>query len=146
MARETSPAPSSRGLKGLLAKARGSRKDSSSAASVNGTEGGSEIRNSVDSLIDKERFSRKSSTDDGAPSTGDKMSKLIPNRIKRRRRKREEAEQQRQDDEQDRGIKSSSSQTATSRDPSIQTRHKSQSTLDDDGEGSLITLDSDPES
>ena len=140
---EASPAPSERGLKGVLAKARRSRKDNSSTTSVNGTDNGSDshgIRNSVDSLLDKALPSRHSSIDDDGKSTAaDKLSKLVPNRIKKKRMERKEAEQQ---DERVRGRRIGN-QGGASADHEC---HSGQQSPGDDGGSSLITMDSDTES
>lgn len=140
--KEASPAPSERGLKGVLAKARRSRMDNSSTPSVNGTDNSSEgrgIRNSIDSLLDKALPSRHPSVDDGKPTAGDKLSKLVPARIKKKRRERKEAEEQQ---EQERG-RSIGSQGGASADHDPQSGQQSPG---DDGGSSLITLDSEIES
>ena len=141
--KEASPAPSERGLKGVLAKARRSRKDNSSTTSINGTDNSNDghgIRDSVDSLLDKALPSRHSSIDDDGRSTAaDKLSKLVPHRI-RKMRERKEAEQQEGDEERGRSI---GSQWGASAD------HESlfsQQSPGDDGGSSLITMDSDTES
>ena len=143
--KEVSPAPSERGLKGVLAKAkaRRSRKDNSSTTSVNATDDHSEghgIRNSVDSLLDKALSSRHSSLDDGKPTAGDKLSKLVPARIKNKRRERKEAEQQEQDEERGRRIGDHGGASVDH-----DTRSGQQSPGEDGG-SSLITMDSDLES
>lgn len=140
--KEPSPAPSERGLKGVLAKARRSRMDNSSTPSVNGTDNSSEgrgIRTSVDSLQDKTLPSRLPSSDDGKPTASDKLSKLVPARIKKKRRERKEAEQQQ---EEVRG-RSIGSQGGPSGDYESQSGQQSPG---DDGGSSLITMDSDIES
>ncbi len=139
---EASPAPSERGLKGVLAKARRSRMDNSSTPSVNGTDNSSEghgIRNSVDSLLDKALPSRHPSIDGGKPTASDKLSKLVPARIKKKRRERKEAEQQ-QEEVRGRII---GSQGGASGDYESQSGQQSPG---DDGGSSLITMDSDIES
>lgn len=140
--KEASPAPSERGLKGVLAKARRSRNDNSSTTSVNGGDNSSEghgIRNSVDSLLEKALPPRNSSVDDGKPTAGDKLSKLVPARIKKKRRERKEAEQQ-QEEERGRSI---GDQGGIIGDHHPQSGQQSPG---DDGGSSLITMDSDIES
>ncbi len=142
VSKEASPASSERGLKGVLAKARRSRKDNSSTPSVNGTDNSSEgqgIRNSVDSLLDKALPSRHSSIDDEKSSAGDKLSKLIPARIQKKRRERKEAEQQQQYEERGRSI------SDRGRAPGDHDAQSGPQSPVDDG-GSLITMDSDTES
>lgn len=149
-AQETSPAPSTstgtRGFKGLVAKARlGRDKDrDGSNASLNGSDEGEQtgVRNSVDSLVERVRDSRRSSVDEhGLPSGPSALSKFVPGRAKKKRRKREEAEQQQQElDERGRSVEN---QTATAAFPVVSSKdNTSRSTLDEDGE-SLITVESD---
>jgi hypothetical protein len=82
-AADTSPTPSGRGFKGVLAKAR--QPGNSSTPSFNGTDNSSEghgLRYSIDSVGEKLLVSRQSSIDDGSTSTKSrKLSKLIPKRI-----------------------------------------------------------------
>lgn len=151
-AKELSPAPSTsahstKGLKGVIAKARLARKDDPPTISINGTEDGGErsgIRNSMDSLMDKARASTGSSLDDGLPSGPSNLSKLIPGRTKKKRRKREEAEQAQQETEEGRG-RSVEDQAATAAAPNSLAAKRSQSTLGEDGEGSLLTVESETE-
>ena len=153
-AKELSPAPSTapsttKGFKGVVAKARLGRNKDESTTSLNGSDESNEIsgiRHSVDSLIDKARDSRKSSLDeDGLPPGPSKVSKLIPGRAKKKRRKREEAEQLQQELAEGRG-RSIADQTATSAEPRKSSKdNRSRSTLGEDG-GSLITVDSELES
>ena len=141
--KEASPAPSERGLKGMLAKARRSRKDNSSTTSVNGTDNSSEIhgvRNSVDSLLDKALPSRHSSLDDGKSTAGDKLAKLVPSRIKKKRRERKEAEQQQYEEDRGRSL-GDRGRASVDRES-----HSGQQSPGDDGDSSLITMDSDIES
>ena len=145
----TSAAPSTKGFKGVVAKARLGRNKNESTTSLNGSEESSEpsaVRLSVDSLIDKARDSRKTSVDDeGLPPGPSNLSKLIPGRVKKKRRKREEAEQLQQELAEGRG-RSVEDQTATSAEPRKPSKdNRSRSTLGEDGE-SLITVDSATES
>lgn len=150
-AKDQSPAPSTaqstRGIKGIVAKARLGRNKDESTTSLNGSDESSEqngVRNSVDSLIDKVRDSRKSSLDDGLPSGPSNLSKLIPGRVKKKRRQREEAEQIQQEQAEGRG-RSAEDQRATSAEPrKLSKDNRSRSTLGEDG-GSLITVDSETE-
>ena len=151
MDEEISPAPSnsalsSKGFKGVIAKARLGRKDDNSTTSLNGSDeserGG--IRSSVDSLIDRARDSERPSVDDGLPSGPSNLSKLIPGRIKKKRRKREEAEQLQQELAEGRG-RSADDQTATVAESRLQPVNESRKTLGEDG-GSLLTIESDTES
>ena len=142
--KEASPAPSERGLKGVLAKARRSRQDNSSTTSISGTDNGSDghgIRNSVDSLLDKALPIRHSSVDDDEKSTAaDKLSKLIPARIKKKRRERKEVERQQDDEERGRSIGDQGGASADHE------SHSGQQSPGGDGGSSLITMDSDTES
>ena len=145
---EISPAPSasSKGFKNAIAKARIGRKNDVSTNSINDGDDGSErggIRDSVDSLIDRAR-SNRGSVDDGLPPAPSTLSKLIPGRVKKKRRKREEAELAQKDAEDGRG-RSAEDQAATSALSQPRTDNRSRSTLGD-GDGSLTTYDSDPES
>ena len=145
--KEPSPAPStsSKGLKGTVAKARIARTGESSGSSLKETENEAErggVRNSVDSLLDRTRGSRQASLDDGLPSGPSNLSKFVPGRVKKKKKKREEAERA-QAEEKRRGrsieVQRPLGPTAESTD------NRSRSTLGD-GEGSLTTHDSDPES
>lgn len=93
---EGSPAQSTRGLKGVLAKARRGGKDTVSSPSFfNGMDNNSSdshgiIRSSVESLqaLEKDRASRESSIDDGTTVTKSRtLAKLIPARIKKKLKK-----------------------------------------------------------
>ena len=144
-----SAAPSTKGFKGVVAKARLGRNKDDSTPSLNGSDESSEpagIRHSVDSLIDKARDSRTSSLDDsGLPPPPGNLSKLIPGRAKKKRRKREEAEQLQQELAEGRG-RSVEDQTATAAEPGKPLKdNRSRSTLGEDA-GSLITVDSETDS
>ncbi|KAI4243428.1 MAG: hypothetical protein L6R42_010751, partial [Xanthoria sp. 1 TBL-2021] len=52
-AKEVSPAPSTRGLKSVLSKARRGSKKNASKISVNGPENSDSVRSSIDSSRDK---------------------------------------------------------------------------------------------
>ena len=151
---DVSPAPSGRGLKGVLAKARRAGKDTSSTTSVNGTDNSSDshrLRSSIDSTRDRARTSRESSIDDGTTTASNtrKLSKLIPGRIKQKLKKKGgaeregELEEQEEEEDQDDGRgRRTSDQAATSADLTRSAGSRSQSTL---GGISLITID-DPDS
>ncbi|CAL8583610.1 hypothetical protein XPA_009231 [Xanthoria parietina] len=145
-AKEVSPAPSTRGLKSVLSKARRGSKKNASKVSVNAPDNSDSVRSSVDSSRDKRRASRGSSLDDGLSTnnTG-AISKLIPNRIQKKRKERKAAQQAAHEqeelvaqDEPGRG-RSISEQAATAAAP----LHRSRSTLGE--EASLLTNDSDTE-
>lgn len=145
---EPSPSPSQepKGLKGVLAKAKFKKDDASSvsiAATDDSGERNSGIRNSIDSLM---RNSARSSVDDGLPSGPSAISKLIPGRAKKKRRKLEEAEKRQQEDEDLRG-RSVSEQAATSAKniPRLPV-NQSETSLGEEENNSLITLDSEVES
>lgn len=149
--KDRSPAPSSsglpaKGLKGVIAKARLGRTDSSSAVSLNGTDESERtgLRDSVES-VEKARDAGRSSIDDGLTTSGPKaLSKLIPSRIKKKRKKREEAEQLQQELAEDRG-RSADAQVATAAGAEAQSGSESRTTLEEDG-GSLLTVESDLDS
>lgn len=93
---EASPVQSTRGFKGVLAKARRGGKDTASNPSFfNGMDNNSSdshgiIRSSVESLqaLEKDRASRESSIDDGTTMTKSRtLAKLIPARIKKKLKK-----------------------------------------------------------
>jgi len=137
-------APSGKGLKGVLKKARLGRKDDASTISLNGSDEGNTggLRNSVESLLDRARDNR-SSLDDGLPSGPSNLSKLIPGRVKKKLKKREEAEHQQElGDGRGRSVED---QTATAVESKTQSGNKSRDTLGEDAE-SLITVESDTES
>ena len=147
--KDTSPAPStaSKGLKGVMAKARLGRKEDASTVSMTGTEDSGErngLRNSVDSLI---RNSTRSSTDEGQPSGTAKLkSKLIPKRIKRKLEEKDQVEKQLQADEEDARGRSVEDQTATSAERPYPSMNRSRSTLGDEEGNSLLTVESDTQS
>ena len=148
---EVSPSPSAtintgNRLKNILSKSRRDRNNNTSRVSVtttdNSSEGiGAEVRNSIDSSIEK---SRQSSLDDG--TSRKKLAKLIPGHTKRKKRRQEEAEQQGLDEEEEeeRGRRPSE-QPATAAALSPTAGNRSHSSLGDEA-NSLITVDSDTES
>ncbi len=152
--KEMSPAPSvsSKGFKGVIAKARIGRKDDPSLTSLNGTDDGSErsgIRSSVDSLMDRARASRNPSIDEGGiPPGPSSLSKLIPGRVKKKRKQREEAVLQLETEDgplgRGRSVEDSTATAAVSQ-PQL-SANRSQSSIGGDGTSSLITVDSDNES
>lgn len=99
---EASPVQSTRGFKGVLAKARRGGKDTASNTSFfNGTDNNSSdshgIRSSVESLqaLEKDRASKESSIDDGTTTTKSRtLAKLIPARIKKKLKKQESLERE----------------------------------------------------
>lgn len=102
---------STRGFKGVLAKARLGGKDTASSPSFfSGTDNNSSdshgIRSSVESLqaLERDRASRESSIDDGTTTTKSRtLSKLIPARIKKKLKKQgslEREEEQGEDREE----------------------------------------------
>ena len=144
-AKEVSPAPSTRGLKSVLSKARRGSKKNGSKVSVNAPDNSDSVRSSIDSSRDKIRLSRGSSLDDGLSTnnTGS-ISKLIPNRIQKKRQERKAAQQAAQEqedlvarDEDGRG-RSFSEQAATAAAAPL---NRSRSRLGE--EASLLTDDSD---
>lgn len=150
---ETSPARSSKGLKSVLRKARPGRKDNASTLSVNGTDNSSNgrggIRSSIDSTVGKlkSHTTEESSQNDGDDTGSHGISKLIPARIRKKRRKaREAAEQDEDGAARGRSIGDRPSNGAIGDLAASEITGESQSTLDDDDDGSsLITYDSDPE-
>ena len=146
--KELSPAPSTapKGFKTALSKARINRKNDQSTDSLNEADDGERggIRQSVDSLRDRARISRGGSVDDGLPAGPSNLSKLIPGRVKKKKKLREEAEQAQKEAEDGRG-RSADDSTATSALASPSPNNRSRSTLED-GEGSLIEDDSEPDS
>ena len=141
----TSAATSTKGFKGMVAKARLNRNKDESTASINGSDDGSteqsDIRNSIDSLVDKVR--KPSLDENGLPSGPSNLSKLIPGRVKKKRRKRQEAEELQQElaDGRGRSVDDQAATAAESSELSKDKDNRSRSTLGEDG-GSLITLDS----
>lgn len=107
---EASPVQSTRGFKGVLAKARRGGKDTAPSPSFfNGTDNSSDshgIRSSVESLqaLEKDRASRESSIDDGTTTTKSRtLAKLIPARIKKKLKRQgslEREEEQGEDGEE----------------------------------------------
>lgn len=109
---EASPVQSTRGFKGVLAKARRGGKDTASSPSFfngmdnNNSDSHGIIRSSVESLqaLEKDRASRESSIDDGTTMTKSRtLAKLIPARIKKKLKKQggPEREEEQGEDELD---------------------------------------------
>lgn len=150
---ETSPARSSKGLKSVLRKARAGRKDNASTLSVNGTDNSSSSRGGIRSSIDSTAGKLKSNTtgeashNDGDDSGNHGINKLIPARIRKKRRKaREAAEQEQEGPARGRSFGDTPSNGAMGDHAASDITGESQSTRDDDDDGSsLITYDSDPE-
>ncbi|KAI4129425.1 MAG: hypothetical protein LQ338_002265 [Usnochroma carphineum] len=152
-AQETSPEPSSRGLKGVLSKARRGGKNNDSVVSFNDNSSGSHgVRSSIDSARDKLRASRGSSIDDGlSTNNSGGISKLIPTRIQNKRRERKaakqaakEEEEAQEDGERGRGRGRSISEQAATAAGTLPLPSRSRSTLGE--EGSLLTNDSEGDS
>lgn len=146
--KEPSPAPStaSKSFKNVMAKARLGRKEDSAIGPTPDPDDSSERsgqRNSLDSLA---RDGTRGSLDEGQPSGGSKMSKLIPKRMKKRLGTREEAERQLQLEEEESRGRSVEDSAATSAGRSQLYAQRSGSTLADDEGNSLLTLESGPTS
>lgn len=139
---DTSPAPSGRGFKAVLTKARRPGIDENSPTpSVNSTNYSSEghgQRSSVESTRDKFRVAPRSSVDDGPASPkARKLSKLNPKRILKKMGHRGEKEADEASSEGDR-------QGRNGGQPPLSAR--SQSTLGQDGSSSLDAYGSEIES
>ncbi|KAL9600700.1 MAG: hypothetical protein Q9219_003030 [cf. Caloplaca sp. 3 TL-2023] len=146
--KEVSPEPSTRGLKGVLSKARRGGKNNASKVSINDNSSDSHgIRSSIDSAQDRFRASRGSSIDDAFPTkTSTGISKLVPNRIQKKRKERKAAKLSAKEEDEaevDPRGRSISEQAATAAAPTPQSS-RSRSTLAE--EGSLLTNVSEGES
>ena len=137
---ENSPVPSGRGLKGMLAKARRNKADNSSTTSFNGTEDSNEsrgIKESVDSALDKLKAVARGDADNPESPGISGITKLITRPRRRKGKKHKDLGD---------GVATETSRGRTirdSKDPaSPALGNGSQSTLDDDGESSLMTDDS----
>ncbi|MCJ1389055.1 hypothetical protein MMC18_001909 [Xylographa bjoerkii] len=140
---EVSPAPSGRGLKGMLAKARRNKLDNSSTTSFPTSEGSNEshgIRDSMDSALEKIKNAARKDNDPSDTSGGVSIAKLIPGTRKRKEHKRR-AKQDAGDAEGPRGRSMGDGEGATGTGLS----NENQGTLDDDDESSLMTEDSEEE-
>jgi hypothetical protein len=122
----------------MLAKARRNKGDDSTTASVNGAEGSSEspgLRGSMESALDKLKAAARIDNDNpDSPGLGG-ISKLIPGGLKKKEKRRKALEES---DGAPRGRATVNSGGATDQGVS----NESQSTLDEDGESSLMTEDS----
>ena len=102
---DVSPAPSTRGFKGVLSKARRGGKDNSSTPSINGTDNGSEangIRSSIESSQENGRAGRQSLEDGASISKPRKLSKIILRRLRRKKPSQDgEGDQQGEEEEED---------------------------------------------
>ena len=139
---ESSPATSTK-IKNVISKARRGTKDDIATPSISIHDTSSEalsttVRSSLDSLGDKARASRQSSLDDGGGVQ--KLAKLVPGHKKRVKKRQAALGQQSAEDEGVQRGRSISDQRATSAEPISQ--NPSRTTLDD-GESSLLTVDSD---
>lgn len=139
--KDSSPATGTK-IKSVISKARRGPKDDTVTPSISihdtSSEGlSSTVRSSLDSLGDKARSSRQSSLDDGSGSN--KLAKLVPGHKKRIRKRQQAAEQQLAEEEIVPRGRSVGDLSATSADPSP---HNLSRTVLDDGESSLISVDS----
>ncbi|MCJ1433563.1 hypothetical protein MMC27_002926 [Xylographa pallens] len=140
---EVSPAPSSLGLKGMLAKARRNKLDNSSTTSFPTSEGSNEshsLRDSMDSALEKIKNAARKDNDLSETSSGVSIAKLIPGTRKRKERKRR-AKQEAEDAEGPRGRSAGNGEGATGTGISSE----NQSIMDDDDGSSLMTEDSEEE-
>ena len=147
-AQESSSGPSSRGLKSIFKKGRKGGKENDSNTSFTNTlddssSGRGAIRTSVDSALDKLRShaseGQNAGDEDGSREKG--IARLLPGR-KRRRRKRREAQLEDGVDEP-RG-RDGIEQAVYSEHLGVDS--PSRTTLDDDGDSSLLTYDSELDS
>ena len=145
---EVSPAPSARGFKGVLAKARQGIKANKSTTSVDGTDdGGSSRGNStLDKLISRANGGRDIDEVDNSSNTG--ITRLVTAVGKRRRKKKRDAEGVEGDDEDPPRGRSLGIAGNGDGDSSgyLGAGNPSQSTLDDDDGSSFLTIDSGVES
>jgi hypothetical protein len=137
---ENSSGLSGRGLKGMLAKARRNKQDNnSSTTSFNGTEGSTEghgIRESMDSALDKLKAVAKGDSDNPASPGLAGITKLMSGTRKRRETKRRALGDGGAGERRGRPIGNGEGAIHTGLDS------QSASTIDDDGESSLMTDDS----
>lgn len=147
-AKETSPAPSSKGLKSVLTKARRGLKDNSSTLSVNGTDTSSNshggLRSSIDSTVEKlkPRTSADTSQNEGDKSGSSGIAKLISSRSRKKRKKARAAAEQ----DQEEATRGCSIGERASHGASGDLDASDKTPEDDDGGSSLLTYDSDLES
>ena len=144
---ETSPPPSARGLKGVLAKARRNLKDNSSTTSVNGPDGSGGLRSSIDSTAEKlrARSGGDNGRDDGENPGSAGLSALIPGRIKKRRKRRqEEAARERDEWEKPRGRSMGDADMMATN--GLDRSSDIFDDDDDDGDSSMLTYESETES
>ena len=140
---EVSPAPSSRGLKGMLAKARRNKLDNASTTSFPTSEGSNEshgIRDSMDSAFDKIKNAVHKENDASDTPGAVSIATLIPGTRKRKDHKRR-LKQAAEDADGPRGRRIGDGEGATGTGLSSE----NQSTLDEDDESSLMTDDSEEE-
>ena len=149
--KETSPAPSASGFKGVIAKAQRGLRDNHSATSLNGPDGGNKrggIRSSVDSAMEKlkSRTNGESGNDNGNTAANAKISKFLPKKMRMKTEKRVgDTVDQREDEELGRG-RSVGDRSAMSLAVTSPDLGRSQDDLSGDGEESIMTEDSDTES
>lgn len=154
---DVSPAPSTRGFKGVLSKARRGGKDNSSTPSINGTETSSEangIRSSIESSQENSRAGRQSLEDGASISKPRKLSKMILGRLRRKKPSQdgvgdqqgeEEEEEEADEVDDDRRGRSISEVATTSITLQPTTNSRSQSLQDGDGGSSPIPHATDDE-
>lgn len=136
--RENSPALSSRGFKSVLTKARRGRTDNASSTSMTSSNLGNDSPR-TGSIVE-------STLEANGPIDGDHnvlsagINKLLPARIKNRVRKRRAQETEDRDSRRGRSATDMKTGALNGLDS------PSQTTLDDDGESSLLTDDSGEES
>ena len=145
METESSPTRAGGKFKNVLSKARRGLNDNSSSGSINDPDRNSGVRSSIDSTVEriKTRATGNSSQDDAEKSTGGAMSKLIPKGIKKKRKQQKEVKEAEETDQpRGRSIGDRSAMGVEG----FQNGSSSQTTLDEDGDSSLITYDSETES
>lgn len=100
---DISPAPSTRGFKGVLSKARRGGKDNSSTTSINGTDNSSEangIRSSIESIQENARPGQQPGEDGVTTSKPRKLSKIL-GRLKRKKKTHDGLDDQPGEEEED---------------------------------------------
>ncbi len=149
VATEISPTRSTKGLKGVLTKARRGRKDNPATLSINGGDSSSirsGFRSSTDSTVEKLRSQTTEETGhhDGDDLGHSRITKLIPGRLRKKRRKAREGEEQDQEEAtRGRSIGDRPNNGSAGDHEGSDIAGGSQVPLDDDGGSSLLTYDSD---
>ena len=146
---ELSPAPTGRGLKSMLAKARGNRPDNSSSISVANTENSNEsrgVKDTMDNALDKLKTLARRDNDGDSPTTNGAISKkLISDPIKRIKQKRKARKATALAD----GAEPRNNSTGSESLSTPETGSRNQSIFgdeDDDDRSSMMTGDSDEDS